>query len=231
MKGLDDIATIISRCIMREDLYRRRYESTDHSESKREFATLHISYRDTLRALYVKILKLQATSVCFLSKNTFSRVTADMVKSNDWDNMLAEIKEQENTLKCIEEQLRDMKYEEECKLHNDRHEQRMKGLSAIENEVSRVRRVITQAQNNTAREKLLKWLSSVDPSKNYNSVRENHVLSTGDWLVEESSDFRNWEKAPNSLLWLHGPGKTPLRANHLELILSCSWFGEIVLKV
>jgi hypothetical protein len=195
---------------MREALYHRRYESTDHGESKREFAALHISYRDTLRALYVKILNFQATSVCFLSKNTFSRVTADMVKWNDWDNMLAEIREQENILKCIEEQWRDMKYEEECKLHNDRHEQRMRGLSEIEDEVSRVRSVITQAQNNTEREKLLKWLSSVDPSKNYNSVRENYVLSTGDWLVEESSDFRNWEEVPNSLLWLHGPGKTPL---------------------
>jgi hypothetical protein len=195
---------------MREALYHRRYESTNHGEPKREFAALHISYRDTLRALYVKILNFQATSVCFFSKNTFSRVTADMVKWNGWDNMLAEIKEQENILKCIEEQWRDMKYDEECKLHNHRHEQRMRGLNEIEDEVSRVRSVITQAQNNTEREKLLKWLSSVDPSKNYNSVRENYVLSTGDWLVEESSDFRNWEEAPNSLLWLHGPGKTPL---------------------
>ena len=209
VKGLDDIATIISQCIMREALYHRRYESTDHGESKREFETSHISYRDALRALYVKILSFQATSVCFLSKRTFSRVTADMVKWNDWDNMLAEIKKQENTLKSIEEQWRDMKYDEECKLHNDRHEQRMSGLSAIEDEVSRVRSVIMQAQNNKEREELLRWLCPVDPSKNYNSARESHALSTGDWLVEKSSDFKNWEKAPNSLLWLHGKGIIP----------------------
>ena len=210
MKGLDDIASIISQCIIREALYHQRYESTDHGESSREFVTSHISYRDALRVLYGKILNFQATSVCFLSKDTFSRVTADMVKWNDWDNILAEIKEQENILKSIEEQWRDMKYEEECKLHNDRHEQRMRGLSAIEDEVSRVRNVIMQAQNDKEREKLLKWLSSVDPSKNYNSNHEKHALSTGDWLVEASSDFKNWEKAPNSLLWLHGRGRIPL---------------------
>ena len=209
MKSLDDIATIISQCIMREALYHRRYESTDHGESKREFETSHISYRDALRALYVKILSFQATSVCFLSKRTFSRVTADMVKWNDWDNMLAEIKKQENTLKSIEEQWRDMKYDEEYKLHNDRHKQRMSGLSAIEDEVSRVRSVIMQAQNNNEREELLRWLCPVDPSKNYNSARESHALSTGDWLVEKSSGFKNWEKAPNSLLWLHGKGIIP----------------------
>ena len=99
-----------------------------------------------------------------------------------------------------------MKYDEECKLHNDRHEQRMRGLSEIEDEVSCVLSVIMQAQSDNEREKLLKWLSSVDPSKNYNSARESHALSTGDWLVEKSSDFKNWEKAPNSLLWLHGKG-------------------------
>ena len=209
MKGLDDIASIISQCIIREALYHQRYESTDHGESRREFVTSHISYRDALRVLYGKILNFQATSVCFLSKRTFSRVTADMVKWNDWDNMLAEIKKQENTLKSIEEQWRDMKYDEECKLHNDRHEQRMSGLSAIEDEVSRVRSVIMQAQNNNEREGLLQWLCPVDPSKNYNSARESHALSTGDWLVEKSSDFKNWEKAPNSLLWLHGKGIIP----------------------
>jgi hypothetical protein len=209
VKGLDDIASIISRCIMREALYHRRYESTDYGESKREFETSHIRYRDALRALYVKILSFQATNVCFLSKNTFLRVTADMVNWNDWDNMLAEIKKQENVLKSIEEQWRDMRYDEECKLHNDRHEQRMRGLSAIEDEVSRVRNVIMQVQNNNEREKLLKWLSLVDPSKNYNSARKSHALSTGDWLVEKSSDFKIWEKAPNSLLWLHGKGIIP----------------------
>jgi N-terminal domain of NWD NACHT-NTPase len=210
VKGLDYIATIISRCTMREALYRRRYEPGDHGESKREFMASHSSYRDALRALYVKILNFQVNCICFLSKNTFSRTTADMVKWNDWDKMLAEVEEQEQFLKSIEEQWRDMKYEEECRLFNDQHERRMAGLGAIEGEVSRVRSVILQVQNNNEREKLLNWLSSVDPSENYNSARASHASSTGDWLVEKSSDFKNWETAPNSLLWLHGKGTIPL---------------------
>src|SRR5438045_1916667 len=129
----DEIAIILSRCVMKEALYHRRYESSDHGESKRELA--------------------------------FSRVMVDMAKWNDWVNMLDKIKKQENTFKSIEEQWRDMKYDEECKLHNDRHEQRMRGLSEIEDEVSCVLSVIMQAQSDNELEKLLKCLSSVDPSK------------------------------------------------------------------
>jgi hypothetical protein len=177
-----------------------------NDEPKTDFSALHIGYREVLRALYVEILRFQATSVRFLSKNMFGRVIADTVKWNDWDKMLADIEEQENAIKSTEEQWRDMKYDEECNLNATRHEQRMRGLSAIEEEVSRVRNVIMQAQKDNEREELLKWLSSVDPSTNYNSARRNHAESTSDWLVEKSSDFKKWKSDPNSFLWLHGQG-------------------------
>jgi hypothetical protein len=196
VKGLNEIASIISRCTMREGLYHWRYEISSNDESKTDFSTLHISYRDALRTLYVKILSFQATSVCFLSKSTFERVTADMVKWNAWDTLLLE----------IEAQWRDMKYDEECKLQSVRHEQRMRGLGAIVDEVSRVRDVIKQAQNDNERKELLNWLSSVDPWTNYNSARRNHAQSTSNWLVEESTEFKKWEKEQNSFLWLHGQG-------------------------
>jgi flagellar biosynthesis GTPase FlhF len=212
VKGLGDIATIISQCTMRESLYHRRYEL--NSDKLKGFSASHIGYRDALRALYVKILSFQATSVCFLSKNTLTRFGSDLVKRNDWDNLLVEIKNQENTLKSTEEQWRDTKYDQECELHGVRHEQRMRELNAIEEEVTRVRNAIVQTQKDNEREALLRWLSTVDPSSNYNSARREHALSTSQWLVEQSSDFQKWEVDPNSLLWLHGAagaGKSFLR--------------------
>lgn len=195
---------------MRQDLYSRRYEGSHPNESKREFVSLHSSYRDALRTLYVKILYFQAKSVVFLSNNTVSRTAAEGVKRDDWDTMLAEIKKQDNIFKAVEEQWRDLKYDEECNLLNERHEQNMEELSAVQDEVSRVRRVILQVQQDSKRQRLLKWLASVDPSENYNSARARHVSSTGDWLVEANRSFKKWEKASNSILWLHGKGSVLL---------------------
>lgn len=228
MKGLDHIATIISRCMMREALYHRRYGSNGHDESRNKFDSLHVGYRDALRTLYVEILEFQATSACFLAKNTFARVTGDMVTWNNWDTMLGAIKEQENILESIEKQWRDMKYDDECKSLHDRHEQRMGSLNAIEAEILRVHDVIRQAQNNYEREKLLKWLSSVDPSKNYNSACKGHAVSTGDWLVKDSGDFRNWQEAPNSLLWLHGPGMILLQVCTVRKLYITNKFLQLV---
>ncbi len=231
MKALSDIATIVSGCSIRESLYQRRYESNHDDKLMRESANSHITYRDALRSLYVKILSFQATSICFLSKNTLSRTMADMVKWDDWKEMLAEIKEQEGIFKSIGEQWRDMKYEEECKLNNERHEQKMRGIRAFQDEVSRLREVIEKAQADEERKRLLEWLFSVDPSTNYNYAHERNTSSRGDWLVKESSDFKNWEKAPNSLLWLHGKGIIPLTRQLPELTGICSWFGEVLLEV
>jgi hypothetical protein len=195
---------------MRQDLYSRRYEGSHPNESERDFVSLHSRYRDALRTLYVKILYFQAKSVVFLSKNTPSRNAAEVVKWADWDIMLAEIKEKENIFKKVEEQWRDLKFDEECNLLKKRHEQSMEELSAVQDEVSRVRRVILQVQHESKRERLLRWMASVDPSENYNSARARHISSTGDWLVEANSSFRKWEKAPNSLLWLQGKGSALL---------------------
>jgi hypothetical protein len=136
-----------------------------------------------LRALYVQILHFQATMVCFLSKGTFLRTGEEIVKWNDWEQMLEETKAQEATLRAIKEQWRDMTYQEECELQNERHKERIDKLSAIEDEVSRLSRVIKKVQDDVEREKLLQWLSAVDPSTEYNEYIYTIRLyehSTGD---------------------------------------------------
>lgn len=206
MKALDEIATMISQCTMREILYHERYESTDSQMSMVKFESLHNEYRDMLKKLYTEILRFQITSICFLSKHPVGIVMRELVKWNDWDSMLAEIRGQETVLKSVEQQWRDMKIDEECKLLEDRHRQRMGGLRLIENEMSRLRGIIKDVQSSGERRDLLSWLSSVDFSTNYNSARHSHALSTGDWLVGKNVDFKHWANAPNSHLWLSGKG-------------------------
>jgi ankyrin repeat domain-containing protein 50 len=106
----------------------------------------------------------------------------------------------------IERAWKDAKHEEDRKIQQERHTENLAKLDAIKDEVSRVRGAIEDAQHDEKREKLLSWLSDVDPSFNYNKARDNHGKSTGDWLVDANDGFKNWKELPNSLLWLHGKG-------------------------
>jgi hypothetical protein len=48
-------------------------------------------YRDTLKALYVQILKFQASSICFLSKNGPFQLGLDMIRWDDWESSLRDV--------------------------------------------------------------------------------------------------------------------------------------------
>lgn len=209
-KALDEIATIISRCTLREILYHQRYESGSCQISEPTVSDPHTIYKDGLRALYIKILGFQVTSICHLSENVFARAANDVRKSNDWGSKLDEIKLAESRVLSLEQQWRDMKFDEENKKLVHRHEQRMQGLTAIKDEVSRIAKLIQETTVSNERSDLLNWLSSVDPSINYNSARRKQTLSTGDWLVKENHDFKNWEKSPNSMIWLNGKGNATI---------------------
>lgn len=54
-----------------------------------------------------------------------------MIKWNAWDTLLADIKAQEVSVKSIEEQWRDLKYQEECESREEQRKQHAKSLDAI----------------------------------------------------------------------------------------------------
>lgn len=149
---------------MREVLYQHRYESKPSTNSKENFKLVHVGYTDDLKSLYIKILTLQATCVCFLSQNTISRITLDMVQWNAWNDLLEAVKDQESVLKATEEQWRDMRFQEECDKQMAWHPQKLAGLNAAALEVSRLQGVVNQAQINSQRRGLLMWLSSEESS-------------------------------------------------------------------
>jgi hypothetical protein len=204
--GLEYISGLIVQSSMRESLYSHRYELNSSDEDRNMLLPSHVGYRDTLKELYARILKFQATSVCYYAKNAAFRLGSDMAKSDNWDLLLDDIKTQETAFCAINTIWNETRYQEEWKALNKRHQESMKNLISIVNDVSGLREAIEDAQRDNQRKELLSWLSSIDPSENYNSARGKREAKTGDWLVEGNEDFKHWGKAPNSLLWLHGKG-------------------------
>lgn len=71
-------------------------------------------------------------------------------------------------------------------------------------------------------DRVIRWLSSPDPSSNHNSARKKCERTTGDWFIE-SQDFESWTTQTASSLWLYGipgSGKTILCSTIIENVMS-----------
>ncbi|KAI0420326.1 ankyrin repeat-containing domain protein [Xylaria grammica] len=204
-KGLDHVSSLISQSRMWEDLYLRRYES--ELSAYKSSTPSHVAYRDALEQLYRQILKFQATSYCYYTKKTTSRLGLDILKLNEWDSLLNEIRDKELEFSAICASWRDMKYDEECSAAADRHKETISHWRDIGVSVSGLREAVRQAQQEKNRDEFLDWLCKVDPSVMYNGARDKHESGTCDWLVKDNKKFKSWERSPSSLIWVHGkPG-------------------------
>ncbi|KAE9381121.1 hypothetical protein N431DRAFT_1674 [Stipitochalara longipes BDJ] len=220
MDALEYIANLLRQSRMREALYRERYEVANNYQNGH---VSHIEYRESLKALYVSILLFEATSVCYLSRKTASRIALDTIKWNNWKTLLASIKSQEEMFSSVNELWKETKYQEECTAANLRHLQQLESMDAVSDEVSRLSGLIHQVQLDDERIKLLGWLSSIDTSKKYTAARATHTPRTCDWLTHDSIDFQRWKGSKNSLLWLHGKagcGKSVLSSSVIYHIKS-----------
>jgi Cdc6-like AAA superfamily ATPase len=68
------------------------------------------------------------------------------------------------------------------------------------------------------REKIKRWLSSSDPSTNYNKALQQRQKGSGRWFLQIEA-FAKWKKRQNSFLWLSGipgSGKTILSSTIIE---------------
>jgi flavin-dependent dehydrogenase len=57
------------------------------------------------------------------------------------------------------------------------------------------------------RQKVIRWLSSVDVSTNHYAACNKREPSSGDWFVR-SPDFPRWKTDPGGFLWLYGFGES-----------------------
>ncbi|KAK3317580.1 ankyrin repeat-containing domain protein [Cercophora scortea] len=215
-KGLDCISSLIVQGRMREDLYSRRYESIDDGNVAPESSISRSAYKNGLGMLYQQIIKFQATSYCYYARNDAFRLGLDVIKWNDWDSLLDDIKERERVFSNIVDVWRDTVYNDEFAAAESRHQEIMSHWRSVGTDVSGLRKAIEEAQMEEKRLGLLSWLCDVDPSENHNAALDRHEGGTSVWLVEDSEEFEVWKQAPGSLLWLHGnagSGKTILSSS------------------
>ncbi|KAL1838401.1 hypothetical protein VTJ49DRAFT_2685 [Mycothermus thermophilus] len=179
--GISYIATLVSQSRMWEDLYERRYEADSGVQALSP--TSHAEYKASLGDLYVSILKYQITSYDYYTRKSAFRLGLDMIKWNDWESLLGEIREAERVFTAVSTTWRDMKYDEECQLAKKRHAESLERWEAIGSGVTGLREAVAAALADKQRTKLLEWLCDVDPSVIYNIAREKHKEGTGEWLV------------------------------------------------
>lgn len=218
-KGLEYISGVVAQSRMWEELYVRRYESDSSSKPWSSVAPFalesHIEYKSALAMLYVEVLRFQITSYCYYSRSLASRLTLDIIKWNDWTQLLEDVREKERVFNAISETWRDKIFDEECAAAERRHKEALVCWKAVGTELTELRRAVVDAQKESTRATLLDWLCDIDVSEMYNSGRDKHGTGTGAWLIEEHEDFRFWENKPASFLWLHGKSK------HLDPCYPC----------
>lgn len=144
--------------------------------------------------------------MCYYSKQGLLKLAKDFVKWDEWDLLLEELKNREESFRKILDDCKDERYEEECLAQDQRHRQSVKALDSIGISISGLQEAIEAAQKDSQRTELFNWLSTVDASENYNNARTRHKAQTGEWLINGNDRFKNWQIEPNSFLWLHGKG-------------------------
>ncbi|OTA04302.1 hypothetical protein A9Z42_0048720 [Trichoderma parareesei] len=205
-KGLKEVSFLIAQSRLREDLYVRQYEAKARDPHQEPPRLSHHVYKDSLESLYREILRFQATSYCYYASNGAFRLGLDMVRWEDWDELLGRIHDREHNFTVVEALWRDMKYDEECSAAERRHQESLHQWTEMRTDLSSLRSAVEHAQSNDSRRQLLTWLCDVDPSEMYNAARDKHAADTGEWLTSKSEEFKAWESSPSSFLWLHGKG-------------------------
>jgi hypothetical protein len=205
-KGLAFISTLISQSRMREELYVRRYELKTHDNQS--FQQSHREYKNGLERLYRQVLKFQATAYCYFTNDSASRLCLDIIKQNDWDQLIDGIREQETMFAKLATTWRDIQYDDECSAAENRHQETINLWFTIGANVSSLERAVKDAQEQKGRIELLQWLCNIDHTELYNSARHKHTDGTGEWLIGRSEKFKTWEEkiALKSFLWLQGKG-------------------------
>jgi N-terminal domain of NWD NACHT-NTPase len=232
--ALSYISDLIVRSTMRERLYERRYGSKYSEEDQKTFMPSHLAYRDTLKALYVQILKFQASSVCYLSKTGAFQLGSDLIKWDNWDSSLNGIQQREDAFYQVYSIWKDIRDQEDCERLYARHQENINVMVSISGDVSGLCNAIEKAQRDTQRTRLLNWLSTINPSKFYNLGLDKLRADTGEWLLNGNLDFEKWQTSPNSFAWLNGKGistDTYLYYPGYLLTVSLSWLWKISIEV
>lgn len=215
---------------MWESLYIRRCEATISQTGQSTNSLLErIAFKEALEKLYQEILRFQIGSYCYYDTNAALRIGQDIIKWNQWDVMLGNIRNQEEKFASINTTWMDITYAEERSAADKRHRASISRWQTIGSDVSSLLEVVRDTQAESKREGLLDWLCSLDPSEAYNAARDKHMGGTSNWLIRDNKEFKAWEHSARSLLWLNGKRMSGCHCSrHATLQLTtCSWLWEI----
>lgn len=165
----------------------------------------HLAYKRALEAQYRKILRFQAETFCHFAKNAAYRLGLDVVKWNDWEAMIDDVRLQEDALAALDSLWHDVQYSQDSLAVKKQHQESLAAWLTISEDVSSLRKALAEAEKDHDRAELLSWLCQVDPSQMYNAARDKHEVGTSEWLME-NQHLLAWEKEDKALLWIHGKG-------------------------
>ncbi|CZR60767.1 uncharacterized protein PAC_10663 [Phialocephala subalpina] len=225
-EGLKKVSDLIVQSTIREALYAHRYESDTGRKGDMSLKETHVKYREELQKLYCAILKFQAGCVCYYYRGSSSRLVSDLAKWDDWDAELKEIQDQNKSFSEVYELMKSVMSQEDFGAVYRQYEKNTELLKSMGNDMSYLRKAIEKAnegEEGAKRAELLKWLSDVNPSTNYNSLIEKRGISAANWVFEDEN-VQKWETNADSLLWLNGKvgsGKSVLSA------MAIRWITEL----
>lgn len=208
-------------------MYKRRYERDISKDDRRQSSLEHTTYKDYLRDLYIKILKFLATCTVYLDHNALVRTAREMATWDGWEDLSAEILDQETALLAVEARFDAFKVQEEWEKQQDWNKRNLAEDQALREEVHRIKELMDDGN----RRKLLQWLTSINIDEKYNNEREKHREGTGTWLTN-GERFAEWKTTANSVLWIHGQGTQCIFTFWSScLTLYSSWSWEVELEV
>ncbi|KAB8300867.1 hypothetical protein EYC80_002795 [Monilinia laxa] len=113
-------------------------------------------------------------------------------------------------------------------------------VGAISSENANIARLIDFQDEYDTKNRILKWLTEVDPAEDYLRALNKRLPGTGVWLQEDSR-FKSWTSrfkplCDHSTVWIHGcpgSGKTVLSATTIEYLqrISKGKSGEEIARV
>ena len=205
LKGLEKTSDLIPQLHMMEGLYLHPDANVPNDFMDK--------FKEGLVSLYCKSVEFQARALCFLRKNSFSQVSRNMFKQDQWDALTESIAGQEAEAQNFTRLI------DKAERKSDREK--------ISQHLEQVFQKHQLWQSTSDRDKKVnKFLKSFYPCpyRDRKDRNDNRVLGTCDWFTSHPR-FQCWDRnsdSTSSLLWVSadpGCGKSVLSKYLVDEVL------------
>ena len=224
MDGLEEVSKILARYSAIEKLLiARKTNETD------------IDFEHSIIALYMAVLKYQATAAYHFGRKTFLRMIANIAISNDWTEMFTKMKAADQNCQAfiavkstqlLLKRLQSLPQGFDRDLYEKWQADRVRGDAIMRQWIDN--RIDASQAHQDQNDKIINWISDVKVGHDHRVVRErlgDTYWSSGQWFLNppagEINLFERWKLSHRGQLWLQGSvgtGKSSLTSiviNHL----------------